>query len=247
MCTVTWWSTSDGYELYFNRDEFKTRLPGLPPEELELAGVRYLSPRDADEGGTWLLVNEVGLCVCLINQHPLRRPVPRGERVSRGHLVRGMASCLKAREVAERLRGCDLFAYRPFQMIAVEPGGSGTAWTWDGHELAESLNAHEAMPFTSSSYLSEQIIRHRRERFAQIVAQRGDPSPEDLLAFHREHNVEAGAFSVCMQRDDAETVSLAQVVVRPDTIAMTYSQKVPGQPAFAQPVRASLKPRSCLS
>ncbi len=247
MCTVTWWSAADGYELYFNRDELKSRLPGLPPEERVLDGVRYLSPRDGDEGGTWLLVNEFSLTLCLINQYPLRRPVKRGPLVSRGHLVRALASCREVAEVARCLRDSELFSYRPFQLVAVEPGGAGVAYAWDGHALAETENARERMPFTSSSYLSEQIVQHRRERFSQIVAERGDMSPRDLLAFHREHSVGAGAFSVCMQRDDAETVSLTQVVVRPEKISMTYSQKVPGQPVFAEPVHASLKPRACLS
>ena len=247
MCTVSWWSAADGYELYFNRDELKSRLPGFPPEELELDGVRYLSPRDADAGGTWLLVNEYGLTVCLINQYPLRRPVKIGPLVSRGHLVRRMAACAHAAEVERRLGQEELFSFRPFQMIAVEPGGSSAAFAWDGHRLTPTENAHEHMPFTSSSYLSEQIVRHRRERFARIVAERGDMAPADLLAFHREHNIGAGAFSVCMQRDDAETVSLTQVVVRPDAISMTYAQKVPGRPDFAEPVRVSLKPRACLS
>lgn len=245
MCTVTWWRAADGYELYFNRDELKSRLPGLPPEELELGAVRYLSPRDADAGGTWLLVNEYGLSVCLINQYPLRRPVPRGPLVSRGCLVRRMADCRSVDEIKNRLRGQDLFAYRPFQMIAVSPDGADAACAWDGHRLAETDNPHASMPFTSSSYLTEQTVRHRRERFASIVAERGDMSPADLLAFHREHHVDVGAFSVFMQRDDAETVSLTQVVVRPELITMTYSQKVPGRAEFAAPVSINLQPRIC--
>lgn len=247
MCTVTWWSAAEGYELYFSRDELKTRLPALPPEECRLDGVRYLSPRDGDAGGTWLTVNAFGLSVGLINQYPADAPAPPEPRVSRGILVREMASCRSVAELSDRLWRCDLKHYEPFQILGVEPDSTGSVHTWNGRFLAVTQDAHCHLPYTSSSYLSEEVAKHRRDKFARIIAEKGDMNPDDLLEFHRDHDAGAAAHSVFMQRDDAETVSFTQVVVSPEQITMAYAEKIPDEAAFATPHMVTLKPNSCVA
>jgi hypothetical protein len=63
MCTVTWELDGDAYRLYCNRDEKFTRATAEPPTAYVSAqtGLRFLSPRDPDGGGTWLTVNELGM------------------------------------------------------------------------------------------------------------------------------------------------------------------------------------------
>jgi len=70
MCTLTWRRGSkETVEVFFNRDEKKTRSRAEPPgERFDANGVRYLSPLDPESGGTWMLVNERGLVVCLLNR-----------------------------------------------------------------------------------------------------------------------------------------------------------------------------------
>src|SRR5262245_8061057 len=67
--TVSWTPTREGYALRFNRDERRTRGPGLPPGMMEGDGVRFLAPTDADAGGTWIGVNQFGLTVGLLNRY----------------------------------------------------------------------------------------------------------------------------------------------------------------------------------
>lgn len=69
MCTVSWRRERDGYDLFFNRDELHTRAPESPPERGERDGIAFLAPRDGARGGTWLLANERGVTVCLLNDY----------------------------------------------------------------------------------------------------------------------------------------------------------------------------------
>ncbi|NIP92410.1 MAG: hypothetical protein GWO24_02620, partial [Akkermansiaceae bacterium] len=69
MCTLTWWrGTAGSYEVFFNRDEKRTRSIADPPRVHERDGVRFLAPLDPDGGGTWMLANDRGLLVCLLNR-----------------------------------------------------------------------------------------------------------------------------------------------------------------------------------
>ncbi|MEM9227123.1 MAG: NRDE family protein [Verrucomicrobiota bacterium] len=248
MCTVTWWSGADGYELYFSRDELKSRLPGIAPSEEVLDGVRYLAPSDGNAGGTWLWVNAYGLSVCILNQYPEGLPEPGPDMISRGLLVRSLACAQDAASITSRLRAMPLARYAPFQLIALEAGGAGVVYTWHGRELRVQENAREQLPFTSSSYLSDEIVQHRRDKFAAVIAEKGDMSRDDLVDFHHAHDAGQGAHSVFMQRDDAETVSFSQVVVKGDQAMLTYADKIPGQAAFAAPLVLRLKlNRNCLA
>lgn len=88
MCTLTWSRPKEGgFEVWFNRDEKKTRPIADPLALRELNGVTFLSPRDPQGGGTWMLANEFGLAVCLLNQWELDTRPTSGRRKSRGHLA----------------------------------------------------------------------------------------------------------------------------------------------------------------
>ena len=92
MCTLTWCREGvvGSYEVFFNRDERKTREKAEPPRLHTAGEVRFLAPIDPEGGGTWMLVNEKQLLVCLLNRwhedqegfEPVR---------SRGQLVMEMA------------------------------------------------------------------------------------------------------------------------------------------------------------
>lgn len=245
MCTATWWNGADGYELFFNRDELITRAAGLPPREQTLRGVRYLAPEDPTGGGTWLLVNEFGLSVCLINQYPEDALDPGPRRVSRGQLVRSLADCRDSDAVRSRVRGADLTCYEGFMLIAVEPGRPGRMMHWDTRQLLCRDETEAPQPYTSSRHLPDEVISSRRRRFADLIRLRGgDPTPDDLRAFHEHFAPQTAAHSVFMQRDDAATVSLSHVVVGEDSITLEYSPRLPGQFHFDRARRAQLRRRA---
>ncbi|MEO0796436.1 MAG: NRDE family protein [Verrucomicrobiota bacterium] len=242
MCTATWWTGADGYELFFNRDELKSRAPGLPPKNFSLNGVRYLAPIDSTAGGTWLVVNEFGLSICLINQYPDGARNLGVLRISRGLLVRSLADCRDCREVKSRLARMDLIRYDAFLLIAVEASGAACTHTWDTWNLISADEAQGAQPFTSSRHMSADVLRSRRRRFAELVKLRGgDPSPNDLRAFHEYYAPETAAHSVFMNRPDGETVSLTHVVVNHDQIVIEYAPRLPGEFRFDRATQLTLQ------
>lgn len=207
MCTLTWKAEAGGYDLFFNRDERFMRPPetaaraGVSP-----AGVRHVFPGDGDGGGTWLLLNEHGLTVCVLNHYPCGTSL--AGRVSRGNLPRMCADCTDAREAADKVRHMDHpDDCAPFHLIALDESGGGAHLRWDGRAMHES----PAPGFlTSSSFDTERIQAWREAEYRKL----GEPTSARLGIFHRTHDASAGAESVRMRRADACTRSICEVRVR---------------------------------
>ncbi|MBW8782228.1 MAG: NRDE family protein [Verrucomicrobia bacterium] len=206
MCTLTWRAVREGgYDLFFNRDELHVRGAEEPPRLEEIAGLTFAAPRDRDHQGSWLMLNARGLTVALLNFYPGGK-TGRGLE-SRGRLPLACASCANAQEVSAVLRAHQLTNFAPFHLVAIEAGGSGLSWRWDGDALHE---APAPMFLTSSSFAPERVEAARAARFAEL----GEVTEEAMRAFHHYHDFDAGAESVCMRRPDACTRSVCRVRVR---------------------------------
>ena len=223
MCTLTWWRESAGsYEVYFNRDERKTRALAEPPRVREREGVSFLAPIDPDGGGTWMLVNERGLLVCLLNRwHEEARG---GEPLrSRGQLVMEMATLENVPAVEERLRLEDLQDVWPFTMVGFDPVGE-RAWTWNGRELAPEPNPE--VPLCSSSFRYTEVKIARRRRFQELRhTQRMGSSLLGL--FHSDTEGVPSPFTPRMLRSDAQTMSRSRVRVKNGNIMWSYLEERP--------------------
>lgn len=214
MCTVTWWYDHESYEVFFNRDELKTRLPELCPAVCVREGVKYIAPQDTDSGGTWILVNENGLTVGLLNQYPANAKSPLTPRVSRGVLMKSLADCQTVQEVGERLAVADLAHSMPFMIFAISVEAGAMVWTWDTHVLHRMEDAESQLPHTSSSFRTEEVVRARRHLFLNSLMEREDSlSPSFFQDYHRIAFKDEGAYAVCMEREDARTVSYCHIQV----------------------------------
>ena len=114
MCTMSWLLDPEGYRVFFNRDERRTRRPARPPEAGEGGGVRFLAPRDGDHGGSWLLAAETGLTLALLNLYEAERPPLEGEFRSRGLLVLDLADLEGPEALEMRLEAAGPERYQPF-------------------------------------------------------------------------------------------------------------------------------------
>lgn len=224
MCTLTWFSTADGYELFFNRDESRARLPALPPRALVRDGVPCLCALDADAGGTWLGVNAYGLSVGVLNGRS-DAPVPAAPR-SRGLLVLDLLDTPDTPALERRLAALDLAHSRAFRLIALEPGARLLEAAWDGRELRLSRRSESEQPVCSSSLDPEGATASRTAAWAQVRA-RGVPDARAHEEFHRGHVPQRGALSACMHRADAETVSFTRTRVGQRRVELGYR---PGAP-----------------
>lgn len=235
MCTVSWLVRPDGYELYFNRDELRTRKPAEPPRIWQRGAVRFLAPVDGEAGGTWLAVNEFGLTVGLLNLY--------GESVlssgdpcafkSRGFLVEHLAASANVALLRAQLAPTLLKSFRPFTLVALTPSEPVWAGRWDGERLTTVVLDQPLL--SSSGYDAAGAEAARRELWRQMALGEDELSPDHLLSFHCSHQPERGPFSPCMHRDDARTVSFARVVVSPDAATMSYADGPPCSAALGRP------------
>ncbi|HZO51167.1 MAG TPA: hypothetical protein VFB63_00550 [Bryobacteraceae bacterium] len=223
MCTASWVHRDDGFQLLFNRDEKRTRLRADPPRIETRDGVLTIAPVDGDYGGAWISVNERGLALCLLNASY----GPRGLR-SRGLLLSELAGSRTADEVIERLAGADLGSYAALTMVALQPGRKAAIVEWDGLAANMLDDGDAQVPLASSSFDAVGVRLKRREEFARITG--GICADEArLFQFHESHARGADAYSPCMHRADAETVSFSWVKVSPLEVSFFYTPAAPCQ------------------
>lgn len=227
MCTVSWLHVDGGYELFCNRDERRSRLPALPPEVRELRGVRYVAPADGDFGGTWIGANECGISLCLLNRYDVEDVDPSRQYTSRGTLVLDHLDAPDPAAVRARLAAADLAQYQPFTLLVLTPGEPAMLARWSGRSLGFEDDAELALPLVSSGFDPAGVSTWRRALLFDGDRTISRLTPDRLAAFHRGHDPAAGPYSVCMHRDDAETVSFSRIRVRGDAVDFEY---VPGAP-----------------
>lgn len=241
MCTLTWLRRDDGFELFFNRDEKKDRAPERAPEVFERDGVRFLAPRDGQDDGTWIGVNDRGLAVALLNRYVPSAGPPREAFRSRGLLVMDLLTALHRAEVGERLAETELERYKPFSLFAADPAGRARLFEWTGWHLEETEEPDALMPLASSSFDQALARVHRRGLYADLVAAHGAPPGEQALYdFHHSHAGGPGPFSVCMHRPDAETRSFTRVRVGAGGVLLRWR---PGPPCVGAKEQALELPR----
>ena len=227
MCTVSWIHEARGYQLLCNRDELHTRKSAEPPREQVRQGVRVIAPRDGDYGGSWISVNEHGLSLSLLNRYQEQPPRSTSQFTSRGSLLRSLSDCRSLAAVVERVGMESLSNYQPFTLLALAPARPALIATWDGRDCALEANGESRMPLSSSSFEADRVVRSRITHFKQLAV---SPISTELLAqFHRSHHPSPSAFSTCMHRDDAATVSFSRIRVAAQTIEFWYHPASPCQ------------------
>ena len=234
MCTVSWVHRQGGYHLLSNRDEKLTRGRAFIPAVIVRGGVRFIAPVDADFGGTWLAANEFGVSICLLNGDAGDESLRATPRRSRGLLVRELAWASSGDECVLWLKQLDLGPFAPFTLLVLEPGRPASLAEWNGNHLTVDPAGDSHMPLTSSSYDAQGVRRFRLSEFARRVGGAGQVDPALLYRFHSSHGSSPDAYSPCMHREDAETVSFSWVVVTQDEIRFLYSPSAPCRPVPAE-------------
>jgi hypothetical protein len=228
MCTVSWLRDADGYDLFFNRDEKRSRLAAAPPTPRKVGSTTVLAPIDGEAGGTWLAANEHGLTLALLNGYLGNDSAapPAGGWTSRGHLVLRLADCSTVTALVDRLEATDLASFRSFHLAAFDLQ-TGTLASWRDAALELSDGDSFSAPLISSSYRYEDVSQSRRERFREFETAGSGPRVETMLAYHRSHHPERGAYSACMHREDARTVSFTWIRAEAGEVRMRYSPDSP--------------------
>jgi len=215
MCSVSWQQEQNDILICFNRDEQKNRVIAKPPSiHMELSR-QVIMPIDPDGGGTWISVNQFGMFFGLLNFYEADSGKKAQKRssngyTSRGLLLRQLSICRNLSEFDAQFAQQNLSEYRPFKIMMISTEIK-KLFVWNGVKLlTEKLNGF----ICSSSYQSQSVLQYRHEQFKQ--------AKNDRLKLHRDHTNRKDAYSICMHRDDAQTVSLSVIRINLSQITFQY-------------------------
>lgn len=229
MCTVSWTIDENGYELFFNRDESRARVPGLPPgRHTASEGTPYIAPNDPQGGGSWIFVNAHGLTACVLNYYSAEISVSP-VKTSRGRLLLSLADALSSNDIERRLKALtSAQVYRPCLILSLSLTEKVHLWRWDGVRLESRLPMSRDM-ITTSSFETERILAARYSAYEQLPTRDGDA----LRAFHRADGIDADASTIRMSRPDARSVSFTHITVDSRLAFVDYAARTKDGP-FAQ-------------
>lgn len=211
MCTVTFVPRRRGHVLGMNRDEQLTRVEASPPKPRFLSERRVLYPSEPG-GGTWIGLNDGGVCLALINWYSVAARVAR-HPISRGGIIPASLGAVLSSEVAEIIAAMPLHRVNPFRLIGIFPSARQVMeWRWNLHELEVLRHSWQARTWISSGYDEPGAQIARAKHFRAALRQRSAGTREWLRRLHRSHRPERGPYSTCMHRADAATVSYTEIV-----------------------------------
>jgi len=234
MCTVTVVPARETIRLACNRDELRSRAAALPPRVRQFGPRRAVLPVDPTSGGTWVAVNDAGLALALLNVNSKNCPAATlAAPMSRGNIIPALLHADTPLLAAFSALTLDPSQYAPFRLVlvsrreAVEVHSDGTRI-----RLVWRLGLTSAQLFTSSGLGDQAVEGPRRQLFGEYFDRPGDRlALQD--AFHRHRWPDRPHLSVCMERQDARTVSHTLVSLGPDRVTLNYHPEAPDRPAEA--------------
>ena len=221
MCTVSFFPNSRGFYVAMNRDESLRRpIAALP--EVHVSDSRFSVYPSEPSGGTWIGLNDSGLCFALINWYavPAR---PKSQAISRGTVVKTALTARNFDESHSVLSALPLNRMPPFRVIAIAfQERAVTEFRWDQNVLLPQRKQWIANHWFSSG-LNESTAQAKRAEVCLRERKRPDAGGlQWLRELHKSHLPEPGAFSICMHREDAATVSYTEIVIEDRLGVMRY-------------------------
>ena len=231
MCTVTVVPARETIRLACNRDELRSR-PAAQPSRIERFGPRRaVLPVDPTSSGTWVAANDAGLVLTLLNVNPGNGLATSAARLSRGNIIPALLHADTPLAAASSALALDAAQYAPFRLVlvnwreavAVHSDGARIRLVWRTVLTSPQL-------FTSSGLGDQAVEGPRRQLFGEFFDRPGDRLAQQE-AFHRHRWPDRPHLSVCMDRQDARTVSHTVVSLGQDRITLAYRPDAPDRPA----------------
>lgn len=218
MCTVSWFTTPTGYELFFNRDESRKRTEALPPESFVGETCEFLSPTDEQGGGSWMAVNQFGITVCLLNLYMDIDLIESDHFISRGQVIRDIADVSSLEEVYQRVSNFNLLQFRTFRVFAIDVEGKNTLLSWNGKEL---IVENDTLTPKSSSSVDTEAVRDGRKAMFREAGLQFSKDRNAFFDYQRGHEPNKN-YSVCVHRELTKTVSMSHIVVDNEVVNYDY-------------------------
>jgi len=212
MCTVTFIARRNGYALGMNRDEKLSRVPGLPPARHCLNGRTAIFPSEPS-GGTWVGVNDAQVTLALVNWYSVPSRASH-DPISRGEVTRTALGLADAQAIEQHLGQFPLERTNPFRLIGVFPQTKSVVeWRWNLSQLERLDHDWQTNIWISSGY-DEWGAEIARRRIFVAAGKKGVAKDlRWLRRLHGSHDPAPNAYSICMHRADARTVSYTEITV----------------------------------
>ena len=225
MCTLSWFNTLTGYELFFNRDEQRSRSDALTPQVFQENNVDYIMPIDPVGGGSWISLNNHGISICLLNYY--QGSTPPNNALSRGLLIKELASCEHINSIQKALSSMEFSRFAAFTLLVFHASESVEhkgvyGFRWNGR-IFKSIDPNS--PMISSSVDADSVIEHRLSVYKELT--NSGVNRQTLNKFHQHHHPKLGHRSPCMHRQNAQTVSFTHIIVSNKNNSLRY---FPGSP-----------------
>lgn len=222
MCTVTFIARQKGYCLGMNRDEKLTRVTGLPPMKKRVNGNEVICPSEPT-GGTWIALNEAGVCFALINWYSVTDRV-KNQPISRGEVVKIVSGATLPGLADEALNTLRFERLNPFRLIGIFPATNEILqWNWDRQRKIRKKLPWRSQQWISSGLNEPEAQRIRGATFRGLSARTSHDDGLGLVRkLHCSHTPTRGPFSTCVHREDAATVSYTEIAVNSVCGTMSY-------------------------
>jgi hypothetical protein len=215
MCTLTYIPNAQGAIITQNRDESPLRTPAVfPIFESELC-----FPKDPDGGGTWMGMRRDGIVVSLLNGAFIPHQRKPSYKKSRGLLT---LQALRSPQPNSFLNKEALLGLEAFTMVIFQKDVI-VEFRWDENELFQCKWPTSQPLIWQSAPLYDAAMQKVRELwFRQFLLSNLSPSADEVLQWATNRSIETPHKSICMKRDEVETVSISQILKHPDNIEMRY-------------------------
>ena len=220
MCTVSFIPVRDSFFISSNRDEKLTRRRAIFPVAYKQGENYLIYPKDAEAGGTWIVMKENGDCAVLLNGAFLPHVSKPPYQKSRGLILLDLISDLRPSQGFVKI---NLENIEPFTLILLE-GGSLYEFRWDGQErYCRQLAPHRPYIWSSCTLYDGPVIKKRERWFATFLNRNPHPTQRDILNFHRFTGEGDKANDLLMSRDNLySTVSITSIHLTADRGSMKY-------------------------
>jgi uncharacterized protein with NRDE domain len=220
MCTVSFIPVRDNFIITSNRDEKTTRKNAIRPEPSIYNGQKLFFPKDADAGGTWIVMKENGDAAVLLNGAFLCHTAEPPYRLSRGIILLDVISTERPSLTFTKINLQDI---EPFTLVLLE-NNCLYEFRWDGTEkYCKQLSINRAYIWSSSTLYDGFIVKKREQWFASFLNNHPTPTQQDVINFHRFTGDGDNQNDLMMTRDGMySTVSITSILLTKDRASMKY-------------------------
>ena len=206
-----------------NRDEKITRGAGAPLEVHEFDGVGVVYPSDG-AAGTWIAGNEYGITLALLNWNDVcARAADTGKARSRGLVIPALIHSRSLPGLQSAFEVLDLEGMSPFRMVGVFPVEKEIwGWRWDSTQLEFQVHGWESRHWFSSSLSDQKAESLRGTACGNAWSDSDAGSAPWLRRLHASHAGGPGPFSLCVHREDVQTLSYTEMTCTPETVAINH-------------------------